>query len=98
MQIKRYRAYVYLLRSRVSPSAAAANGSGAGHQLPVFHPDSAGSAAAADDVSGSNSSNNSGRGNGRLVPPPIPDRVVMRTTVPGDRYSYQEAVTHHALV
>ena len=103
-QIKRYRAYVYLLRSRLTP-AASTNGNAS--DLPVLHADGGGGgvvvvvAAAASPDTTTPGSGGGNRGNGRLVPPPIPDRVVLRgaaSTVPGDRYSYQEAVTHNAIV
>ncbi|XP_069177991.1 PH and SEC7 domain-containing protein-like isoform X1 [Procambarus clarkii] len=83
-EVKRYRTYVYLLRSRLTSQPPGQQGAGAGldvGDLPVFEARPTGEGAEGGD-----------RG-GRVVPPPIPERAR-----PGDRYSYQQAVHHNAFL
>ncbi|XP_071514522.1 LOW QUALITY PROTEIN: uncharacterized protein Efa6 [Panulirus ornatus] len=65
-EVKRYRTYVYLLRSRLSSQPPGQQGTGAGldvGDLPVFEARPAGEGAEGGD-----------RG-GRVIPPPIPERA-----------------------
>lgn len=83
-QVKRYRTYVYLLRSRLSSQQSGQQGTNAGidvGDLPVFEARPAGEGA------------EGGERGARVVPPPIPERAR-----PGDRYSYQQAVHHNAFL
>ncbi|KAF2352857.1 PH domain-like [Trinorchestia longiramus] len=84
-EIKRYRAYVYLLRSKL----ASANGTDGAlpPDLPVFR--------AGDDMPDHHAGDN-----GRVVPPPIPHRPggAASPSLPSDRYSYQQAIDQHSLL
>ncbi|KAK8402188.1 hypothetical protein O3P69_001349 [Scylla paramamosain] len=90
-EVKRYRTYVYLLRSKLNTQSPGqqqqmqqqqqqATGEG---ELPVFevHPP------------GEEGLEEVGVESARVVPPPIPERVR-----PSDRYSYQQAIHHNAFL